>query len=201
MTIFSASRRRALVVATAFSLAALPTYVQAAGIYEGFPAPSTEILGTMSGSERFAIDTLQPQGAPPQTVNTTIDSLYAGTSTDDSDATAPNLTAAEVSGAPLMYVRFTGAPTTNQAATLPLVADVWTRIAPQYGYSATAVAGKCWFVKFVNVGGTSSGTFTITTNTGWGTLNGNMVVPVAGSRTVKMCMTSSTAGTVSDYGN
>lgn len=69
MTIFSASRRRALVVAAAFSLAAVPTYVQAAGNYPGYdPANSPYSTYTPTGNEFVPMDTQLPGGQPPQTI-------------------------------------------------------------------------------------------------------------------------------------
>lgn len=172
----------------------------AGGIYPGFPAWTTEVpYSQFTGNEFWPMDTGLPNGVTPQTVYGTLDSIYAGVLVTESDATVPNLTASEVSGAPLIYVRLTGAPSSDQAMTLPLFADVYSRVNAIYGSATNGAVGKCWFVKYVNVGGTSSGTFTITTNTGW-TVAGNVAVPVGGSRTHKMCVTSATAGTSTDYG-
>jgi len=190
-----------IALAAAFVLGISTVAAWADGIFPGFPAQTSEVpYSQFTGNETIPMDTHLPQGVSPQTVTPTLDSIYAGVVVTESDATDPNLTAAEVSGAPLIYVRLTGAPTANQTMTLPAFTDVYARVNAIYANATNGAVGKCWFVKFVNVGGTSSGTFTITTNTGW-TLAGNVVVPVAGSRVHKMCVTSATAGTSTDYGN
>ena len=188
-----------LVAALCIAIAPIAAY--AGGYFEGLlTTTDTMPLDQMTGNEIIPMDTRLSQGRNPQTIAPAYDAILLGKVTTDSDATTPVMTPAGMAGAPLIHYRLTGAPTANQTLTLPTVADV-------YSYLNTAgvinAFPKCWFVKFVNVGGTSSGTFTITTATGWGTVttNGNVVVPVAGSRTSQLCLTSATVGVVSDYGN
>ena len=194
-------KKKYAVVAAALMLAVVTvTGAFAGGIFPSFNGQSSMPLSYPSGNELMPMDTALPSGVAPQTITPTLHQLLLGKVTTDSDVTNPVAEASGIAGAALVHYRLTGAPTTNQTLTLPTVALTYAYLNAA-GYVASFPS--CWFVKFVNVGGTSSGTFTVTTATGWGTVttNGNVVVPVAGSRLSRLCLDSATAGTVYDYGN
>lgn len=195
--------KKYIALAAALFVAAT-TSAFAMGIFPGLPSSSTNPSGTIVGVEQMPADTQALVGITPQTVYITPDQLIAGTLITDSTNGAITGTAAQYTGggAYLTYVRLTGAISGATNAQLPTAASmyaVWNALAP-YNNATNGAAAKCWFVKVINAAGTGSGVWTMTTNTGL-TLAGNMTVAVGGSRLLKFCMTSSSAATVTDYGN
>lgn len=194
---FPSLRGRVLAFGAGLLIAVTSTVALASGFFPGLSAPTT-----IYGAERVPADSQYLAGISPETVYLTPDALLAGTLVTDSTNGAITGTAAQFSGAALMYVRLTGAISGATNAQLPTAAAmyaVWNAL-PPYNYGTNAAASKCWFVKVINAAGTGSGVWTMTTNTGL-TLAGNMTVAVGGSRLLKFCFTSSTAATVTDYGN
>lgn len=198
---FPSLRGRALAfLGAALMLGSVTAY--ASGMFPGLGAASTEIGPSgLTGLERIPADTQALAGVQPESVYITPDDLYGGHLITDSTNGAITGTAAQYSGWPLIYVRLTGAISGATNAQLPTAAAMYAvwQAYPQYNSTSTA-SSKCWFVKVINAAGTGSGVWTMTTNTGL-TLSGNMTVAVGGSRLLKLCMTSATAATVTDYGN
>ena len=111
----------------------------------------------------------------------------------DSQTSSIVLTAADVTGAPVEVVLgLTGAITTAQNAQMPTVAALVAAI-------PNAVVGQTYKLRVINVGGTSSGAFTITTNTGW-TLTGTMSIAINTWRDFIVTLNSLTAATLQDVG-
>lgn len=197
---------RALALGVFFAFAAT-TAALASGMFPGLPSYTTESdagvsTGGLTGLERMPADTQNVNGINNATVYVTPDSLYAGALVTDSTASGITGTAAQFSGYPLMYVRLTGAISGATNVQLPTAASmyaVWNARAP-YNNATNGASSKCWFIKIINAAGTGSGVWTATTNTGL-TLSGNMTVAVGGSRLLKACFTSSTAASITDYGN
>ena len=107
------------------------------------------------------------------------------TNTSAFTATAANI----ISGSIETVLALTGVVSANTAITLPLVSAL-----------PAATPGQTYKLRVINVGGTGSGTWTVTTNTGWGTLNGTMTVAVGGWRDFIITQTSGSAATLQSIG-
>jgi hypothetical protein len=97
--------------------------------------------------------------------------------------TAPNISGGFVE----VDLGLTGAITTAINVQLPTVAALVALL-------QNGAVGQAWKLRVINVGGTSSGVFTITTNTGW-TIGGTATVAVGGWREFLVTLTSLTAQT------
>lgn len=103
------------------------------------------------------------------------------------------LTGADISGAAVeVDLALTGAITTAQNAQLPTVAALLAAL------PAEAI-GQTYKLRVLNIGGTTSGVFTIVTNTGW-TLTGTMTIAVGAYRDFLVKLTSLTAATLQNLG-
>lgn len=103
------------------------------------------------------------------------------------------LTAADLSGGEIETVLgLTGAISTAQNAQLPTVAALVAAI-------PNGSVGQTYKLRIMNVGGTSSGVFTITTNTGW-TLTGTMTIAVGAYRDFLVTLTALNAAVLQNIG-
>lgn len=111
----------------------------------------------------------------------------------DAQAATIILTALDISGAPIeVDLGLTGAITTAQNAQLPTVAALIAALPAE-------IVGQTYKLRVLNIGGSTSGVFTITTNTGW-TLNGTMSIAVGAWREFIVKLTSLTAATLQNVG-
>ena len=102
------------------------------------------------------------------------------------------LTAANVATAGIEnIVNLTGAISAGTNVTLPTVASVIAFVG-----SANINNNETFKLRVVNSGGTGSGVWTVTTNTGW-TLNGTQTVAVGGWRDYVVTITSVASATAS----
>lgn len=148
----------------------------------------------LTGLETIPADTNLPSGANPASEAVTYAQLIVGSKISAANATSFSATAAQVYGGANITLLLTGAPTTAQTLTLPTAASLIASLP-----SGTPV-GFSWKLLIVNVGGTSSGAWTVAAGTG-DTLTGNTAVAVAGSRTYLVTYTGAGAVTFQDYGN
>lgn len=159
------------------------------------------IVTPLSGVEQFGVDTQIPQGATPQSGAVTIGTVQQGTNVTATNATSFTGTAPQESGAARINLLLTGAPTTGQTMTTAtasaIVANIQTTLP-----AAAAQSTYSYLLHIVNVGGTSSGAWTVAGGTGV-TITGNATIAVAGSRTYLVTVTSfsTPAVTFQDLGN
>ena len=114
-------------------------------------------------------------------------------STNASTSASTVLTAADIPiGVNEHTLNLTGAITVASNAQLPAVLDLIAAIVPSVGQTCK--------LRIINGGGTGSGVWTITTNTGW-TLNGTMTLASAkGYRDFYITLTSLTTATLQSLG-
>lgn len=146
----------------------------------------------LTGNELLPADTQLPNGQMPQSESVSVGQLQQPSTVSASNATSFTATASQVSGGANLALLLTGAPTTGQTVTLPSAASIWANV-------SNASAGQKYLLKVVNVGGTSSGAWTVAAGTG-DTITGNTSVPVAGSREYLVTLTSATAVGFQDLG-
>ncbi len=205
-----------MALAAAF-IAAISTAALAAGLYTnnlpylignpgyaGFTtqAPTTISGGQYTGNEGVPVDTNLPQGVAPQTAALSIYNFLMGTVVSDATATSHTGTAAQMCVGGKNTILLTGAPSTAVNWTTPTTALCLANLPAGVGTPGTTTppVGYTWLVKFVNVGGTSSGVWTIVGGTNV-TITGNATVAVGGSRLYSCTPTSTTAITCTDNGN
>lgn len=184
------------------AVAAVPM-AWAAGMFSGWPfagaSPCASCVATLplTGNEGLAADTQLPSGLNPASELISVDQINQGTQTTNSSATSATATAAQMSGGAKVTLLLTGAPSSAQTLTTPTAALLLANLPTQ-----SQVIGKSWLLKIVNVGGTSSGVWTVAGGTNV-TVTGNATVAVAGSRTYLATITAvaTPAITLQDYGN
>ena len=95
------------------------------------------------------------------------------TSITKTDTATATLTAANMTAAhDQVFVLMTGT-TSGSTLTLDTVANLVAALQNQWG-PGVSVIGATWVIRVINHGGTN--TWTLTTSTGWGTLNGTQTV-------------------------
>ena len=118
--------------------------------------------------------------------------------TNSSTSASTILTASNIyGGTEEIYLNLTGAITSASNAQLPTVAAlmaVWSQDNPWLASTRNTAINPTLHLRIYNTGGTSSGVWTITTNTGW-TLNGTMTIPIGGYRDFIVTITSGTSST------
>jgi hypothetical protein len=173
-------------------------------------AGNTVLFSSKSGDVVFpltptTIDSMaigQTTPAPGTFTDLKANAVIAGQvyNTDSQTATIV-LTGADISGAAIeVDLGLTGAITTAQNAQVPTLASLLTVLPSE-------LPGQTWKLRVINVGGTSSGAFTVTTNTGW-TLTGTMsiaintwrdfIVKLSGSNGIVTAATLQSVGTGSN---
>lgn len=175
-------------------VASIPAF--AAGNWPGYPVVGgTGGEAVLSGAETVPNDTNLPGGQNPQTQVVTITQLLQGVTTTNSSATSATATAAQTYSGAFTQLRLTGAPSSGQNLTLPTAAATLAVI-------PNVVIGSTWLLRIVNVGGTSSGVWTVLVGSGY-TLTGNVTVAVAGSRVFACTVTAVTSPAITciDNGN
>jgi hypothetical protein len=153
-----------------------------------FPfVPPSPLNGTQGTIDNMAIGQTTPG---PATFTTLGNAEVYNT---NSSTSAIVLTAANVTGG---YVEtdlaLTGAITTAQNAQLPTAASVMALLTNE-------AVGGTWKLRVLNTAGSGSGTFTITTNTGW-TLTGTMTVAPNTWREFIVKISSASALTLQNVG-
>ena len=188
-------------VTTAFSLAALaagnwplyPTVGVGANTQGTSQVPAGETA--LTGLETIPNDTQLPNGQSPQTQLVTVTTLLQGVTSTNSTATSATANAANTYSGALTTLRLTGAPSSGQTLTTVTAALLEAAI-------PNGAIGSTWIWKVVNVGGTSSGIWTVAGGSNV-TVTGNATVAVGGSRVFYCTVTAvaTPAVTCLDYGN
>ena len=122
----------------------------------------------------------------------TTDAVITKTDTATATLTAANLTAAHDT----VYILMTGT-TSGSTLTLDTVANVVAALQNQWG-PGVSVIGATFIVRVINSGG--SNTWTVTTATGWGTLNGTQTVANNTWRDFIAVINTATTGTWTSIG-
>ena len=171
----------------------------AAGLWGNWPvagvAPYTYTL-PLTGNENIPMDTNLPQGVNPASQVATYAQLLQGTINTSANTSSFTAGVSAVDGGENLTLLLTGAITSGQNLTLPTAAQL------QAAMPIGAVAGYSYVLKFVNVGGSSSGVWTIVAGSN-DTITGNATVAVAGSRKylVTWPAAAPTTITLQDLGN
>lgn len=175
--------------------------VAGAALASGVFVNGMNIISPVSGVEQFGVDTQIPQGSPPQSGAVTIGTIQQGVVVSATNATSFTGTVAQLSGNARINLLLTGAPSSAQTLTTPTAALLVAQILAQTPAAANA-STYSYLIHVVNVGGTSSGVWTVAGGTGV-TVTGNATVAVAGSRTFLATVTSfsTPAITLQDLGN
>ncbi len=114
-------------------------------------------------------------------------------STNSSTSASLVLVAADIFGGATEHtLGLTGAISGASNAQLPTVSALVTGI-------SNALSGQTYKLRVINIGGTGSGVWTITTNTGW-TLSGTMTIAVGGWRDFYVTLNSLTTATMQSVG-
>lgn len=150
----------------------------------------------VTGLETVPMDTNLPQGMNPATESLPLMTIIAGTNTTVNNATSFTISAANLAPSAQNTVLLTGAPSAAQTVTTPTAALL---IAQLQTLTPSVTTGYVFMLRFVNVGGTSSGVWTVAGGTGV-TVTGNATVAVANSRIYQGTLTSATAITLQDFG-
>jgi hypothetical protein len=108
---------------------------------------------------------------------------YAYTTNSSTSASTVLTTGNITGGSSETDLNLTGAITSASNAQLPTVATFLAAV-------PNAIAGQTLKVRIINSGGSGSGVWTITTNTGWGTLNGTQTIATSGWRDFIISITS-----------
>ena len=178
------------------ALVALAGVAGAAGLFGNYPvagtSPYTNTL-PLTGNENVPMDTALPSGQNPASEVATLAQIWQGKSNNATNTSSFTASAAQVSNGGNIMLRLTGAISGATTVTLPDATTIWQNV-------PNVVAGYTYLLRFVNVGGTGSGVWTVAAGTN-DTISGNATVAVAGSRRFLVTLTSSTAATFQDIGN
>jgi hypothetical protein len=99
--------------------------------------------------------------------------------TNSSTSASTLLAGANISGGTIeQTLGLTGAITAASNAQLPTVANLLTSVD---AHNVVVQTNQTYKLRIINIGGSSSGVWTVTTNTGW-TLNGTMTIAVGAWR-------------------
>lgn len=168
----------------------------ASGMFGNWPGagvtPYTNTL-PLTGNETVPMDTNLPNGQNPASIIATLAEIWQGKVSSASNTSSFTPATAAVAGGGNMTLRLTGAISGATTVTLP---DATTIVAG----IPNVVNGYTYLLRFVNVGGTGSGVWTIAAGTG-DTITGNATVAVGGSRRFLVTITSGTAVAFADQGN
>ena len=156
----------------------------------------SDIASPLAGTERFEVDAGQTAKAfatslqIAQLANGQVQSSYAA----NTATTAATLNAANITkGTVFSVIDMTGTLGASVALTLPTVAAVVTALGSRF------VVGMSWTLRIINDSGATF-SWTLTTNTGWGTLGGTQSIAQDTFRDFVLTLTSATAGTVQSVG-
>jgi len=156
-----------------------PTYGTSMGNYYG--STSANVLTGAAGSPYHWISNMDVQNnngslglvVPEQIVN------QQAYQTNSSTSASTLLAGANISGGTIeQTLGLTGAITAASNAQLPTVANLLTSVD---AHNVVVQTNQTYKLRIINIGGSSSGVWTVTTNTGW-TLNGTMTIAVGAWR-------------------
>jgi len=156
-------------------------------------AAGAQTLTTLTGNELIVVD--NGGAVITQAAASTMAGLVGATRQSilntNTIAVAGTLTAANITGASdFVALSLTGNPAGSAAITLPTVAATVAAL-------PNPLAGQSYVLRVINTG--NSGTWTVTTNTGW-TLTGTMTVATATWRDFNLALTTTSAAVLTNVG-